>query len=113
MPYPSLSNAISAAQGNRGNGHRRSSGSEIGNRRVLADIEWWRVADGQRILDPDQESDDRNGDQNPDSPIGQSLLADELIEGVGLLSADDGVERLSTPLEEVHLLSLSFSEHAV
>lgn len=31
----------------RGNGHRRSSGSETSNRRVLADIEWWRVTEGQ------------------------------------------------------------------
>lgn len=102
MPYPSLSNALNAAQGNRGNGHRRSSGSEISSRRVLADIEWWRVADGQRVIDADQESDDRNRDLNPDSPTGQSLLADDLLGGtVGPLTADEGVERFSTPpLEE-------------
>lgn len=102
MPYPSLSNAVNAAQGNRGNGHRRSSGSEISSRRVLADIEWWRVADGQRLLDVDQESEDRNRDQNQDSPTGQSLFADELLGGAGSLGADEGVERPSTPpLEEV------------
>ncbi|PPQ75437.1 hypothetical protein CVT26_015359 [Gymnopilus dilepis] len=44
----------------RGSGHRRSSGSETSNRRVLADIEWWRVTDGQRESSPDQESEDRN-----------------------------------------------------
>jgi hypothetical protein len=98
-PYPSLSNAVSAAQGSRGNGHRRSSGSEISSRRVLADIEWWRVADGQRALDADQESGDHNRDQNLDSPTG---LADEVLGGVEPLSADEGIERLSTPpLEEV------------
>jgi hypothetical protein len=105
MPYPSLSNAVNAAQGNRGNGHRRSSGSEISSRRVLADIEWWRVTDGQCVLDADQESEDRNRDQNQDSPTGQSLLADELPGGAGSLSADEGIERLSTPpLEEVSVL---------
>lgn len=107
IPYPSLSNAVSAAHGNRGNGHRRSSGSEISSRRVLADIEWWKVTDGQRLLDLDQESEDRNREQNQDSPTGQSLLTDELLGDVGLLSADDGVERPSTPPFEEVCLSLS------
>jgi len=97
MPYPSLSNAVNAAQGNRGSAHRRSFGSEISTRRVLADIEWWKVADGQRVLDIDQESEDRNREQNQDSPTGESLLTDELLGGTGLLAADDGVERPSTP----------------
>ena len=98
MPYPSLSNAVNAAQTNRGNAHRRSSGSEIGSRRVLADIEWWKVIDGQRVLDVDQESD---REQNQDSPTGQSPLTAELLGGGGL-NADGGVERPSTPsLEEV------------
>lgn len=43
----------------RGGGHRRSSGSETTNRRVLADIEWWRVTEGQRESSPDQEVEDR------------------------------------------------------
>lgn len=48
----------------RGGGHRRSSGSETTNRRVLADIEWWKVTDGQCYADADQEPEDRNrGDQ--------------------------------------------------
>ena len=49
----------------RGGGHRRSSGSETTNRRVLADIEWWKVTDGQCYADADQEQEDRNrGDQD-------------------------------------------------
>ena len=49
----------------RGGGHRRSSGSETTNRRVLADIEWWKVTDGQCDTDADQEPVDRNrGDQD-------------------------------------------------
>ncbi|KAG2158466.1 uncharacterized protein EDB93DRAFT_1246311 [Suillus bovinus] len=64
-PYPtSLSNGSvnSARTRVAGHGSRRSSDSEVTERRVLADIEWWRVSDGQRDLDaaqdqaePDQE----------------------------------------------------------
>lgn len=44
----------------RGNGHRRSSGSETSNRRVLADIDWWRVTEGQRHQSADQGMEDPN-----------------------------------------------------
>jgi hypothetical protein len=44
----------------RGNGHRRSSGSETSNRRVLADIEWWRVTEGQCHQSDDHAMEDRN-----------------------------------------------------
>ncbi|KAF7363582.1 hypothetical protein MSAN_01014900 [Mycena sanguinolenta] len=65
-PYAVLS--PTAAPRVHGSGHRRSTGSETNGRRILADIEWWRVADGQRDvvseqeleeqdLDPDQEDD--------------------------------------------------------
>ncbi|KAF8635536.1 hypothetical protein AX17_003919 [Amanita inopinata Kibby_2008] len=51
-PYPtySPSSALygSASRTQGAYGHRRSSGSETSARRVLADIDWWRVADGQR-----------------------------------------------------------------
>ncbi|OAX41990.1 hypothetical protein K503DRAFT_780234 [Rhizopogon vinicolor AM-OR11-026] len=53
-PYPSsLSNgsANNARARAAGHGFRRSSDSEVSERRVLADIEWWRVSDGQRDLD--------------------------------------------------------------
>jgi len=103
-PYPSLSNAVNAAQVGRGNGHRRSSGSEISSRRVLADIEWWRVADGQHDLDADQESEDRNRDQNQDSPASEGLLVDEFLGGIGSLNIDEGPNHFSTsPFEEVRL----------
>ena len=58
----------------RGSGHRRSSGSETTNRRVLADIEWWKVTDGQCDTDIDQESEDRNrGDQDIGSSLGLDI----------------------------------------
>ncbi len=43
----------------RGNGYRRSSGTDTTTRRVLADIEWWRVVDGQCDSSSDQETEDR------------------------------------------------------
>jgi hypothetical protein len=38
-------------------GHRRSSGSDVSDRKVLADIDWWRVADGQRERGSEEERD--------------------------------------------------------
>lgn len=97
-PYPSLSNAVNSAAGSRGNGHRRSSGSETTSRRVLADIEWWRVADGQRDGDADQESEEHNRDQNLDQLRGRGLAVEHLLDSVGVFTADVGVERPTTPL---------------
>lgn len=58
-PYPtSLSSNASASNARArvaGHGFRRSSDSETTERRVLADIEWWRVSDGQRDLDAAQD----------------------------------------------------------
>ncbi|OCH93400.1 hypothetical protein OBBRIDRAFT_811140 [Obba rivulosa] len=44
------SSSISSSNATRTSGHapRRSSGSETSQRRVLADIDWWRVQEGQR-----------------------------------------------------------------
>ncbi|KAI9571484.1 hypothetical protein HD554DRAFT_2076589 [Boletus coccyginus] len=53
-PYPSsLSSSIPSAVRARATAlhPRRSSGSATAERRVLADIEWWRVYDGQCDLD--------------------------------------------------------------
>ncbi|KZT26375.1 hypothetical protein NEOLEDRAFT_1147404 [Neolentinus lepideus HHB14362 ss-1] len=62
-PYPS----IGMASATRTNGHvpRRTSGSETVSRRVLADIEWWRVLDGQREVDQESAEDENQG-QGPD-----------------------------------------------
>ncbi|EPQ58279.1 hypothetical protein GLOTRDRAFT_114739 [Gloeophyllum trabeum ATCC 11539] len=62
-PYPS----IGSAGATRTHGHvpRRTSGSETASRRVLADIEWWRVLDGQREVDADS-LEDENRDQTQD-----------------------------------------------
>ncbi|KAE9409463.1 hypothetical protein BT96DRAFT_931662 [Gymnopus androsaceus JB14] len=75
-PYPTLLSSSSSGPATRpGHGHRRSSGSETATRRVLADIEWWRVTDGQR--DPEAEQDDH--EQSPQSPA-ENLL--DSLEGL-------------------------------
>ncbi|KAG6829642.1 hypothetical protein H0H92_003975 [Tricholoma furcatifolium] len=87
-PY---SSALSAGHPSRPGGHRRSSGSETSTRRVLADIEWWRVVDGQRDLDADQEPVP-SSDQAPDSPSSLALAMEELLGSSMLFSAGMGVE---------------------
>ncbi|KAJ3826627.1 hypothetical protein F5880DRAFT_1610064 [Lentinula raphanica] len=59
-PYPALSSSGQVNSGpatRAGYNNRRSSGSETANRRVLADIDWWRVTDGQCDLGPEQEDE--------------------------------------------------------
>lgn len=68
-PYPSsLSSAIPSSVRPRATAPhpRRSSGSATAERRVLADIEWWRVHDGQCDHDPqDQAHEDAQADVPP------------------------------------------------
>lgn len=42
----------------QGGGGPRRSGSNSTGRRVLADIEWWRVVEGQCSADPDHNDED-------------------------------------------------------
>ncbi|KAJ7273289.1 hypothetical protein C8J57DRAFT_1063467 [Mycena rebaudengoi] len=95
-PYPALLSAASAAPGlrNHGNGHRRSTGSETSNRRVLADIEWWRVADGQRdvVSDLDAEENDLDPDQEEDAHG-----AEVPVTSAAGSTDEIGAERPSTP----------------
>lgn len=91
-PYPSTVPGGTRGRA-RGPERRRPSGSETSVRRVLADIEWWRVVDGQR--DPEHESNDSENEENqrdgyPVRP--QVQPSDHLLSG-----ADAGVERPSTP----------------
>lgn len=71
-PYPSLSSGNGGAVRTGGNGHRRSSGSDIASRRVLADIEWWRVTVGQQDLDAEQELEDNNPNQEQVRPAAEA-----------------------------------------
>lgn len=77
-PYPSsLSNSSSNNARARvaGHGFRRSSDSEASERRVLADIEWWRVSDGQRDLDAalDQAELDQHVQNSVHVPAGGAI----------------------------------------
>ncbi|KAF7294805.1 hypothetical protein MIND_01018200 [Mycena indigotica] len=58
-PYPNIG---MLPPGSRSNGHRRSTGSETSIRRVLQDIEWWRVTDGQFTHEEDSEEQDQPTD---------------------------------------------------
>jgi len=53
-PYPTGLSSNTGSGRRNGQGRRCSSGTETSSRRVLADIEWWRVVDGQRDLEPER-----------------------------------------------------------
>lgn len=93
-PYPTAFSNSSAHGSARVNGHpyRRSSGSETSGRRVLADLEWWRVIDGQHDGEAEQESEDRDQDQDS-IPEPVASTGDHLS-----LVEDAGVDRPSTPV---------------
>jgi hypothetical protein len=70
-PYPALPSSRSHRA--HPHGHRRSSGSDVSDRKVLADIDWWRVADGQRERGGEEEDEEEGqgeerdavGEENP------------------------------------------------
>jgi hypothetical protein len=87
-PYPTYSPSsalYNASRAQGGHGHRRSSGSDVSHRRVLADIEWWRVADGQRLdhgddfhqVDGDQDADQRGQASNEQPAMATPLSLDD------------------------------------
>ena len=111
-----------------GGGYRRSSGSDVSSRKVLADIDWWRVADGQREQGGEDDEDDEEmergggvGEENPASaehadPEAASLAAIPELHATdrgGGESAGVGPERPSTPVASersplgVHVLGYS------
>ncbi|KAF9052173.1 hypothetical protein BDP27DRAFT_1433897 [Rhodocollybia butyracea] len=74
-PYPTLSSSNSGPATRPGHSHRRSSGSETATRRVLADIEWWRVSEGQRDLEAVEAEEDSSEPSSPRTP-------ENLLEGL-------------------------------
>lgn len=97
-PYSYLSPQVA-----RGHGHRRSSGSETSSRRVLADIEWWKVTDGQCDTNVDQESEDSTRDDE-DNVAGAGTIA---------LSTELGVEHHSTQIPWILSIPMSSPEVCV
>ena len=58
---------------------RRSSGSDTNNRRVLADIDWWVVQDGQReFVAPSAQDEEANGEDAAENaqvrPLGDAAV---------------------------------------
>ncbi|KAJ7172319.1 hypothetical protein C8R46DRAFT_143968 [Mycena filopes] len=111
-PYALLSPA--AGPRVHGSGHRRSTGSETSNRRVLADIEWWKVSDGQRgdvVLEQEQELDEHDLAQDqedddlvPNGPGGQ-LGAERPATPVPWVQHNPGA--LEMPVAEMAALSIA------
>lgn len=101
-PYPSLSSGNGSSVRTGGSGHRRSSGSDIASRRVLADIEWWRVTVGQRDLEAEQELEDNNRDQDQVDPA-------MVQPGEGQVGRNNAGHALSSVLQFSSLSSDGFS----
>ncbi|KAJ7510032.1 hypothetical protein B0H11DRAFT_2414537 [Mycena galericulata] len=94
-PYPALLSPVLGPRTN-GSGHRRSTGSETSIRRVLADIEWWRVADGQRDALPEQESEEHD-DLDPEQE-GDLLVSEVPVPSVNGAAGELGAEHPSVPV---------------
>ncbi|KAI0723961.1 hypothetical protein C8T65DRAFT_564080 [Cerioporus squamosus] len=82
--YPSLSSANGHATRAGDRQPRRSSGSDTSNRRVLADIDWWIVQDGQReVAGPsgdEEDSDEQVAAENEQvRPGGANVVAEDLV----------------------------------
>jgi hypothetical protein len=114
-PYPALPSSRSHRA--HPHGHRRSSGSDVSDRKVLADIDWWRVADGQRERGGEEEDEEEGegeerdvvGEENPapvDSVDSEAMAIASRNDAIPVLPITDrgesatGVEpeRPSTPV---------------
>lgn len=116
-PYPTLPSSR-AHRAHPAHAHRRSSGSDVSDRKVLADIDWWRVADGQREQGgEEEEEEEREGEErdvvSEDSPASADTVDPEVIPlrnatpELPMTERDDGVgpERPSTPVASINPLS--------
>lgn len=126
-PYPSL--LTSRPQRSHPHGHRRSSGSDLTARKVLADIDWWRVADGQREKSSEEEEEGGEGEEEsgegateatgvsvvdadpssvlPHIPVAQLVAVDHSE------NADVGIGRPSTPDVGVRIFGLEYDSSQV
>ncbi|KIJ69328.1 hypothetical protein HYDPIDRAFT_179165 [Hydnomerulius pinastri MD-312] len=104
-PYPtSLSSGNPSSSRVRASGQqpRRSSGSDTNERRVLADIEWWKVYDGQCDL----EAQDQDQDQ-----VQTQDTVDVSVGGAVTLSAGGGsLEPLQASPLSLHSFSLDLTQ---
>ena len=105
-PYPVIPSSRSHRP--HPHGHRRSSGSDVSDRKVLADIDWWRVADGQRERgggggDDDDDDDAAERDVGEDTHLvsADSVTDSDVLRVAipdGRESAGVELERPSTPV---------------
>lgn len=93
-PYPSL--LTSRAQRSHPQGHRRSSGSDLTARKVLADIDWWRVADGQREKTGEEEEEGGEGEGE-----GEGSEGSVEVTGDSVVGADPASALLHTPVAQL------------
>lgn len=100
-PYPNAPTS-SATRTSQGNGFRRSSGSETVGRRVLADIEWWIVAEGQR----DIEQEDSDNEQGHTAAAAEDHH-DAVVAGAGAHFVAESIESTLLPTDEFAALSIS------
>ncbi|EIM90000.1 uncharacterized protein STEHIDRAFT_119068 [Stereum hirsutum FP-91666 SS1] len=105
-PYPS-SLGIANTRGSYPS--RRSSGSDVSTRRVLADIDWWRVADGQREPDAERELNENEDTEatagnntaqipsrSPADTIADALADFALVAGPATIAAELALQQPST-----------------
>ena len=93
-PYPALPSSRSHRA--HPHAHRRSSGSDVSDRKVLADIDWWRVADGQRER-AGEEEDEEEGEGEERDVVGEEnpAPADSAdFEAMAMASRNDAIPGL-------------------
>ena len=101
-------------------GHRRSSGSDVADRKVLADIDWWRVADGQRERGSEEEGEEERDAGEDPTPISAGSADSEMprvaIPGLPTAYRRDNArvepEHPSTPVMSESPLGGQFSEYS-
>ena len=90
-PYPALPSSRSHRA--HPHGHRRSSGSDVSDRKVLADIDWWRVADGQR----ERGTEEEEGEGEERDVVGEENADSADSEAVSIASRNDAIPGLPIP----------------
>ncbi|KAF7975828.1 hypothetical protein HWV62_8381 [Athelia sp. TMB] len=103
-PYSSALANLSAGSGRaHAHGNRRSLGSQTTRRRVLADLEWWRIVDGQHD-DQTAQQDAEEGDQEQTRDRRAEAPASAVTPSVWVSDSD---LELSAPTQEFTALSIT------
>jgi len=103
-PYPSL--LASRSQHPHPHGHRRPSGSHLSARKVLADIDWGRVAQGQGEQRGEEEDEEEGGGRGEDDEVTGETTS---VSVMGAVSSDDPA---STALPRASVAQLAAADHS-